>query len=50
MNTTDICDILEYGNIKIAGLTPWMMEDVARKPNAKQYIENLEAVLFGGGK
>lgn len=50
MGTGDISSFLEHAGVTVAALTPWMMEDVARKPNAKEYIEKLEAVLFGGGK
>lgn len=49
MGTGDISGFLEYARVKVAALTPWMMEDVARKPDAKRFIEKLDAVLFGGG-
>lgn len=50
MGTADIGGFLEHARVTRAALTPWMMEDVARRPNAKDYIEKLEAVLFGGGR
>lgn len=50
MATGDVGAFLEHARVQVAALTPWMMEDVARKPNAKEYIEKLDAVLFGGGE
>lgn len=50
MGTGDVCGFLEHANVKVAALTPWMMEDVAKKENAKEYIERLDEVLFGGGR
>lgn len=50
IGTADICDFLEHAGVTVAVLIPWMMEDVARKPNAQQYIEKLDVVIFGGGQ
>lgn len=49
MGTGDIGAFLTHARVRVAALTPWMMEDVARKDNAKEYIERLDVVLFGGG-
>lgn len=48
--TTDVRGFLEHANVQQAVLTPWMMEDVARQPDAEHYIRKLEVVLFGGGQ
>lgn len=48
--TSDIGDFLNYATVTKAAMTPWMMEDLARKPDAQRYIESFECVLFGGGK
>ena len=49
VDTTDIYSIIENARVTKAILTPWMMEDIARKPNAKDYIERFSKVCFGGG-
>ncbi|KAL1850999.1 hypothetical protein Daus18300_012733 [Diaporthe australafricana] len=49
ITTGDIREYLEYARVTKAALTPWMMEDVARKPNPERYIKPFESVLFGGG-
>lgn len=50
ITTGDIREYLEFANVTKAALTPWMMEDVARKPNPERYIKPFESVLFGGGE
>lgn len=47
--TSDIADYLRYANVTKAAMTPWMMESLAREPNAEEYIQKFETVLFGGG-
>ncbi|KAK7706321.1 hypothetical protein SLS64_007661 [Diaporthe eres] len=49
ITTGDIREYLEFAKVTKAALTPWMMEDVARKPNPERYIKPFESVLFGGG-
>lgn len=46
--TSDIGGYLRYANVTKAAMTPWMMETLAREPDAQQYIEPFETVLFGG--
>ncbi|RYP05428.1 hypothetical protein DL765_009844 [Monosporascus sp. GIB2] len=48
VQASDIYAIIENANITKAILTPWMMEDIARNPNAKDYIQPFEKVCFGG--
>lgn len=50
ITTGDIREYLEFARVTKAALTPWMMEDVARKPNPERYIKPFESVLFGGGE
>ena len=50
VDTKDIYGIIENARVQKAILTPWMLEDIARHPNAKDYMERLEKVSFGGGK
>ncbi|ROV93607.1 hypothetical protein VMCG_08113 [Cytospora schulzeri] len=46
--TSDIADYLKYANVTKAAMTPWMMESLAREPDAQRYIEPFDTVLFGG--
>ncbi|RYP77415.1 hypothetical protein DL771_001210 [Monosporascus sp. 5C6A] len=48
VQASDIYAIIENANVTKAILTPWMMEDIARNPNAKDYIQGFEKVCFGG--
>ncbi|RYP38849.1 hypothetical protein DL767_002411 [Monosporascus sp. MG133] len=48
VQASDIYAIIENANATKAILTPWMMEDIARNPNAKDYIQGFEKVSFGG--
>ncbi|KUI71790.1 Acetyl-coenzyme A synthetase 1 [Cytospora mali] len=48
MSTSEIGHYLKYANVTKAAMTPWMMEDIAVKPDAQRYIERLDSVLFGG--
>ncbi|RYP43923.1 hypothetical protein DL768_009554 [Monosporascus sp. mg162] len=48
VQASDIYAIIENANATKAILTPWMMEDIARNPNAKNYIQGFEKVCFGG--
>ena len=50
ITTGDIREYLDFAKVTKAALTPWMMEDVARKPNPERYIKPFESVLFGGGE
>lgn len=50
ITTGDIREYLEFAKVTKAALTPWMMEDVARKPNPERYIKPFTSVLFGGGE
>lgn len=45
----DVADVLAHANVGMAMLTPWMMESMARRPDAQKYIEPLKTVFFGGG-
>ncbi|CAJ2500899.1 Uu.00g037520.m01.CDS01 [Anthostomella pinea] len=45
---SEICDVLTHCGATKAVLVPWMMEEVARRPDARDYIESLEVVCFGG--
>lgn len=49
VDAADIYAIIENARVTAATMTPWMMEDVARKPNARDYIEGFDKVCFGGG-
>lgn len=44
---SDICYILDHANVTKAILTPWIMEDIARRPDAQRYIEPFEKVMYG---
>ncbi|CAN8102668.1 unnamed protein product [Discula destructiva] len=48
VGTQDVCAILEHSMATTAIMTPFMMEDVARRPDAAQFIKRLEAVYFAG--
>ncbi|RYP43593.1 hypothetical protein DL770_011588 [Monosporascus sp. CRB-9-2] len=48
VQASDIYAIIENANVTKAILTPWMMEDIARNPSAKDYIQGFEKVCFGG--
>ncbi|RYO79002.1 hypothetical protein DL762_008392 [Monosporascus cannonballus] len=48
VQASDIYAIVENANVTKGMLTPWMMEDIARNPNAKDYIQRFEKVCFGG--
>ncbi|RYO94510.1 hypothetical protein DL764_007829 [Monosporascus ibericus] len=48
VQASDIYAIIENANVAKAILTPWMMEDIARNPNAKDYIQGFKKVCFGG--
>ncbi|KAK2602112.1 hypothetical protein N8I77_008672 [Diaporthe amygdali] len=48
ITTGDIREYLEFARVTKAALTPWMMEELARRPNPERYIKPFESVLFGG--
>ncbi|RYP76208.1 hypothetical protein DL769_003679 [Monosporascus sp. CRB-8-3] len=48
VQASDIYAIIENSNVTKAILTPWMVEDIARHPNAKDYIQGFEKVCVGG--
>lgn len=50
ITTGDIREYLEFARVTKAALTPWMMEEIARRPNPERYIKPFESVLFGGGE
>lgn len=49
VDAADIYAIIENARVTAATLTPWMMEDIARRSNARDYIEGFHKVCFGGG-
>ncbi|KAI3391610.1 hypothetical protein diail_7040 [Diaporthe ilicicola] len=40
--------LLPYANASKAFFTPWVMEDIARRPDAAKFIKSFEHVCFGG--
>ncbi|KAJ0114297.1 Bacitracin synthase 3 [Diaporthe amygdali] len=44
----EICDILDYANVTQALFTPWMMDHIARQPNAQSYIEPFDSAMYCG--
>lgn len=50
VGTSEIVDILNHAKVKLGMLTPWMMESIARRADAKSYIESFDTVFFGGGR
>lgn len=44
----EICDILDYANVTQALFTPWMMDHIARQPNAQSYIEPFDLAMYCG--
>lgn len=44
----EICDILEHANVTRSLFTPWMMETIARHPNARSYIEPFDSAMYCG--
>ncbi|KAG6362237.1 hypothetical protein INS49_010467 [Diaporthe citri] len=44
----EICDILDYANVTRALFTPWMMDQIARQPNAQSYIEPFDSAMYCG--
>ncbi|KAK7756796.1 hypothetical protein SLS62_001239 [Diatrype stigma] len=48
VDAADIYAIIEHARVTAATLTPWMMEDIARRGDARRYIEGFDKVCFGG--
>lgn len=44
---SDICPLLDHANVTRAILTPWIMEDIARRSDAQHYIERFDNVMYG---
>lgn len=44
----EICDILDHANVTQALFTPWMMDQIARHPNAQSYIEPFDSAMYCG--
>lgn len=44
---TDMCPLLDHANVTKAILTPWIMEDIARRPDAQKYIQPFDKVMYG---
>ncbi|KAK7744856.1 hypothetical protein SLS53_003089 [Cytospora paraplurivora] len=44
----EICDILDHANVTRSLFTPWMMETIARHPNARSYIEPFDSAMYCG--
>lgn len=44
----EICDILDHANVTQSLFTPWMMDHIARQPNAQAYIEPFESAMYCG--
>lgn len=42
--------LLPYANASKAFFTPWVMEEIARRPDAADLIKPFEHVCFGGGE
>ncbi|KAI1821146.1 acetyl-CoA synthetase-like protein [Xylaria intraflava] len=45
-----ILDIITYSKVTVAGLVPYIMEAVARKPNPGDHIKQFKSVFYGGGE
>lgn len=50
VDASEICQLLARANATKAFFAPWMMETVARRKDARKFIEPLDNVVFGGGK
>ncbi|KAI0469801.1 acetyl-CoA synthetase-like protein [Xylariaceae sp. FL0804] len=48
LDSKDICDVLRHARASTAILMPWMMELIAREPDAKDYMQSLKFVSVGG--
>ncbi|ROW00362.1 hypothetical protein VMCG_07241 [Cytospora schulzeri] len=44
----EICDILEHANVTQSLFTPWMMDYIARQPDAQRYIEPFDSAMYCG--
>ncbi|TGJ85294.1 hypothetical protein E0Z10_g3472 [Xylaria hypoxylon] len=49
-NTDPLFDVCTYSKAKYVFMLPYIMEEIARKPNPENYIKNFEKVFFGGGE
>ncbi len=45
----EICTIIEHANVSAATFTPWIVEDIARRPDGERYMKGFDRVLVGGG-
>ncbi|ROV97961.1 hypothetical protein VSDG_04874 [Cytospora chrysosperma] len=44
----EICDILDHAHVTQSLFTPWMMDYIARQPNAQAYIEPFDSAMYCG--
>lgn len=49
VNPEDLFDLLPQAKCTQGVLMPWMMEDIARRPDAETFIRPFDHVVFGGG-
>lgn len=48
VNPDDLFELLPKANCKKGIMTPWMMESIARRPDAETFIRPFDHVAFGG--
>ncbi|KAF3767061.1 acetyl-CoA synthetase-like protein [Cryphonectria parasitica EP155] len=48
VSPSDLCQILPQAKVTKGIMTPWMMEDLSRRPDAGDFIRPFEHVCFGG--
>ncbi|KAI0022959.1 acetyl-CoA synthetase-like protein [Xylariomycetidae sp. FL0641] len=44
----DICHVLDHARITKFVLMPWMMEEIARRPDGEEYMKRVDLAYFGG--
>lgn len=49
VNPSDVPKLLPQAKCTKAVLTPWIMEEIARRPDAEELLKDFEMVAFGGG-
>lgn len=49
VNPDDLFELLPKVNCTKGVFTPWMMECIARRPDAETFIRPFDHVAFGGG-
>lgn len=48
VNPSELAELLPWARCTKGALTPWMMEDIARRSDAEELLKNFELVAFGG--